>query len=332
MKLRRRQFLRLAVGAAALQVVSRTTTAQSYPARSVRMIVGFPPGGAADTTARIICQWLSEHLGQTFIIENRPGAAGNIATEAAVRAPADGYTLLLVTTNNTVNATLYDKLNFVFLRDIAPVANVIRFPCVLDVNPSVPVTTVPELIAYAKANRGKLNMGSSGIGSAQHVSGELFKMMTGVDLVHVPYRGGALAVADLLAGQVQVVFDALPESIGHIRAGKLRSLAVTTATRSDALPDVPTMSDFVPGYEASFWQGVGVLRNTPAAIIDRLNNEINAALADPKLGARFADLGAKVLPGSTADFAKLIAEDTEKWAKVVKFAGIVIRASRPDIP
>jgi tripartite-type tricarboxylate transporter receptor subunit TctC len=322
MKLRRRQFLHLALSAVALPAVSRTTTAQSYPGRSVRMIVGFPPGGSADTTARIMCQWLSEHLGQPFIIENRPGAASNIATEAAVRAPADGYTLLLITTNNAVNATLYDKLNYVFLRDIAPVANMIRFPCVLDVNPAVPVGTVPEFIAYAKANPGKLNMGSGGIGSAQHASGELFKMLTGVDLVHVPYRGGALAVADLLAGQVQVVFDALPESIGHTRDGKLRSLAVTTATRSDALPDVPTMSDFVPGYEASFWQGVGVPRNTPAAIIDRLSKEINAALADPKLGARFADLGAEVLPGSTAKFAKLIAEDTEKWAKVVKFAGI----------
>jgi tripartite-type tricarboxylate transporter receptor subunit TctC len=322
MNLRRRQFLRLALSAAALPAVSRTSTAQSYPARSVRMIVGFPPGGAADTTARIMCQWLSEHLGQTFIIENRPGAAGNIATEAAVRAPADGYTLLLATTNNAVNATLYDKLNFVFLRDIAPVANMISFPCVLDVNPAVPVGTVPELIAYAKANPGKLNMGSSGIGSAQHVSGELFKMMPGVDLVHVPYRGGALAVADLLAGQVQVMFDVLPDSIGHIRAGELRSLAVTTATRSDALPDVPTMSDFVPGFETSVWFGVGVPRNTPSEIVNRLNKEINAGLTDPKIKSRFGELGGTTLSGSPADFSKLIVEETEKWAKVIKFADI----------
>jgi tripartite-type tricarboxylate transporter receptor subunit TctC len=319
--MKRRQFLRLAVGAAALPSLSRTAMAQSYPARSVRMIVGFPPGGAADTTARLICQWLSEHLGQTFIIENRPGAAGNIATEAAVRAPADGYTLLLVTTNNAVNATLYDKLNFDFLRDIAPVANVIRFPCVIDVNPSVPVTTVPELVAYAKANPGKLNMGSSGIGSPQHVSGELFKMMTGADLVHVPYRGGALAIADLLGGQVQVIFDVLPESIGHIRAGKLRALAVTTASRSEALPNIPTVGDFVPGFETSAWQGVGVPKDTPAAIVDKLNYEINTALADSRIKARFADLGANVLPGSPGEFAKLIADETDKWAKVIKFSG-----------
>jgi tripartite-type tricarboxylate transporter receptor subunit TctC len=285
------------------------------------LIVGFPPGGAADITARIMGQWLSERLGQPFIIENRPGAAGNIATDAAVKATADGYTLLLVVTNNAVNATLYDKLNFNFIRDIAPVASVARVPSVLDVNPSVPVRTVPELIAYARANPGKLNMGSSGIGSPQHVNGELFKMMTGADLVHVPYRGGALAVADLLAGQVQVMFDILPESIGHIRAGKLRSLAVTTATRSEVLPDVPMMSDFVPGFETSAWYGIGAPRNTPAAIIDRLNIEINAALADPKIETRFADLGETVLPGSTADFAKLVVDETEKWAKVVKFSG-----------
>jgi tripartite-type tricarboxylate transporter receptor subunit TctC len=287
----------------------------------VRLIVGFPPGGAADTIARLLGQSLSERLGQPFIIENRPGAAGNIATEAAVKAPADGYSLLLVVANNAVNATLYDKLNFNFIRDITPVASIARVPGSLDVNPSVPVRTVPELIAYAKANPGKLNMGSSGIGSPQHVNGELFKMMTGVDLVHVPYRGGALAVADLLAGQVQVIFDVLPESIGHIRAGKLRSLAVTTAARSEALPDVPTMSDFVPGFETSAWFGIGAPRNTPAAIIDRLNIEINASLADPKLEARFADLGATILPGSIADFAKLVVEETEKWAKVIKFSG-----------
>jgi tripartite-type tricarboxylate transporter receptor subunit TctC len=321
MNIQRRKFLRLVVGAAAVPALSRLATAQGYPARPVHLIVGFPPGGAADTFARLLGQSLSERLGQPFIIENRPGAAGNIATEAAVKAPADGYSLLLVVANNAVNATLYDKLNFNFIRDIAPVTSIARVPSSLDVNPSVPVRTVPELIAYAKANPGKLNMGSSGVGSPQHVSGELFKMMTGVDLVHVPYRGGALAVADLLAGQVQVVFDVLPESIGHIKSGKLRSLAVTTATRSEALPDVPTVADFVPGFETSAWFGIGAPRNTPAAIIDKLNIEINAALADPKLEARFADLGATVLPGSTADFAKLVVDETEKWAKVIKFSG-----------
>jgi len=321
MKLQRRQFLRLATCAGAFHSVPHIAWAQGYPARAVHVIVGFPPGGAADTFARLLGQSLSERLGQPFIIENRPGAAGNIATEAAVNAPADGYSLLLVVANNAVNATLYDKLNFNFIRDIAPVASIARVPGSLDVNPSVPARTVPELIAYAKANPGKLNMGSSGIGSPQHVNGELFKMMTGVDLVHVPYRGGALAVADLLAGQVQVVFDVLPESIGHIRAGTLRSLAVTTATRSEALPDVPTMSDFVPGFETSAWFGIGAPRHTPAAIIDRLNKEINAALTDPRLEARFAELGAAVLPGSIADFARLVVDETEKWAKVIKFSG-----------
>src|SRR5262249_36428699 len=321
MMLRRRQFLRLAACAGAFHSVSRIASAQGYPTRPVHLIVGFPPGGAADNTARLLGQSLSERLGQPFIIENRPGAAGNIATEAAVRASADGYTLLLVVSNNAVNATLYDKLNFNFIRDIAPVASVARVPIVLDVNPSVPVRTVPEFIAYARANPRKLNMGSSGIGSPQHVNGELFKMMTGTDLVHVPYRGGALAVADLIAGQVQVMFNVMPESIGHNRAGKLRSLAVTTASRSKALPDVPTLSEFVPGFETNTWFGIGAPRNTPAAVIDRLNHEINAALADPKLSARLADLGATILPGSTADFAKLIVDETERWAKVIRFAG-----------
>jgi tripartite-type tricarboxylate transporter receptor subunit TctC len=322
MNLRRREFLRLTVGAAAIPVLAPHAVAQNYPTRPVHVIVGFPPGGAADTIARLLGQWLSERLGQPFIIENRPGAAGNIATEAAVKSPADGYTLLLVVANNAVNATLYDKLNFNFVRDIAPVASVARVPGSLDVNPSVPVRAVPEFIAYAKANPGKLNMGSSGVGSPQHVSGELFKMMTGVDLVHVLYRGGALAVADLLAGQVQVVFDVLPESVGHIRAGKLRSLAVTTATRSEALPEVPTISDFVPGFETSAWFGIGAPRNTPIGIIDKLNIEINAALANPKLEVRFADLGATVAPGSSSDFGKLVVDETEKWAKVIKFSGL----------
>jgi tripartite-type tricarboxylate transporter receptor subunit TctC len=322
MKLPRRRFLHLAAGAAALPAVSRIAMAQAYPTRPVRIIVGQAAGSGSDTAARLIGQWLSERLGQQFIIENRPGAAGNIATEAVVRALPDGHTLLLVNPANAINATLYDKLNFNFIRDIAPVASVARSPNVLDVNPSVPVRTVPEFIAYAKANPDKLNMGTSGIGSAQHVAGELFKMMTGVNLVHVPYRGGALAVADLLAGQVQVVFDVLPESIGHIRAGKLRSLAVTTATRSEALPDVPTMSDFVPGYEASNWYGVVAPRNTPAEIIDKLNKEINAALIDPKIKARFAELGAEMFPGSPADFGKFIADETEKWGKVARAANI----------
>jgi tripartite-type tricarboxylate transporter receptor subunit TctC len=324
MKIQRRRLLQLGAGVIALPAVSRVARAQTYPTRPVRIIVGFPAGGAADTIARLLGRSLLERLGQPFIIENRPGAAGNIGTEAAVRAPADGYSLLLVLSNNAVNATLYDKLNFNFLRDIAPVASIARVPGSLDVNPSVPVRTVPELIAYAKANPGKLNMGSSGVGSPQHVSGELFKMMTGVDLVHVPYRGGAPAVADLLAGQVQVMFDVLPESIGHIKSGKLRSLAVTTATRSEALPDLPSIADFVPGFETSTWVGIGAPRNTPTTIIDRLNIEINAALTDPKLETRFAELGATILSGSTADFAKLIADETEKWGKVVKFSGMKV--------
>jgi tripartite-type tricarboxylate transporter receptor subunit TctC len=319
---RRRQFLRLAAGAVALPIVPRIASAQSFPSRPVHIVVGFPPGGAADTTARLMGQWLSERLGQPFITENRPGAGGNIATEAVVRSPPDGYTLLLALTNNAGNATLYDKLNFNFIRDIAPVASINRVPHVIDVNPSIPVRTVPEFIAFAKANPGKLNMGSGSIGSTQHLSGELFKMMTGVDLVHVPYRGGALAIADLLGGQVQVIFDVLSESIGYIRAGRLRPLAVTTAVRSEALPDLPTVGDFVPGYDSSGWYGVGVPRNTPVVIIDKLNKEINAGLVDPKLKARFADLGATVFTGSPADFGKLIADETEKWGKVIRAANI----------
>ena len=322
MKLPRRKFLHLAACAAALPAVSRVAWTQTYPSRPVHIIVGFPPGGMTDTTARLMGQWLSERLGQPFIIENRPGFGGNIATEAVVRAPPDGYTLLLTLTNNTINATLYDKLNFNFIRDIAPVASINRVPNVIDVNPSIPARTVPEFIAFAKANPGKLNMGSAGIGGAQHVSGELFKMMTGVNLVHVPYRGGAPAIADLLGGQVQVIFDVLSESIGYIRAGRLRPLAVTTAVRSEALPDIPTVGDFVPGYETSSWFGVAVPRNTPAAIIDKLNKEINSGLADPRIKARFADLGATVFMGSPTDFGKFIAEETEKWGKVIRAANI----------
>jgi tripartite-type tricarboxylate transporter receptor subunit TctC len=325
MKLSRRRCLRLAVGAIALPAVSRVASAQTYPTRPVRLIIGYPPGGSADITARLMGQWLSERLGQPFVIESRPGAGTNIATEAVVHAPPDGYTLLLVAPANAINASLYDKLNYNFIRDIAPVAGLIRFPNVMVVNPSVPAKTVPEFIAYAKANPGKLNMASSGNGSTIHVSGELFKMMTGVNMVHVPYRGGAPALIDMISGQVQVMFDNVPTSIEFIRAGKLRPLAVTTATRSEVLPDIPTVGDFVPGYEASAWYGVGVPKGTPAEIVDKLNKEITAILAEPKNKARLAELGASLLAGSAADFGKLVAEETEKWAKVVKFSG-----AKPD--
>jgi tripartite-type tricarboxylate transporter receptor subunit TctC len=322
MKLPRRKFLHLAAGAAALTAVSRITEAQAYPARPVRIIVGFAAGGPADIVARLIAQWLSERLGQAFVVENRTGAATNIATEAVVRAPADGYTLLFVTAANAINATLYEKLSFNLSRDIVPVASLIRAPSVLEVNPSVPAKTVPEFIAYAKANPGKLTMASSGIGTASHLFGELFKFMTGVNMLHVPYRGAAPAVTDVVAGQVQVYFDPIPNSIGYIRAGKVRPLAITSATRSEALPDVPTVSESVPGYEASFWYGVGAPKATPAEIVEKLNKEVNAALADPKMKARFAELGATALPGPPADLSKMIDEETEKWGKVIKFAGI----------
>jgi tripartite-type tricarboxylate transporter receptor subunit TctC len=322
MKLLRRQFLQLTAGAAALPVVSRIARAQAYPARPVRIIVGFTAGGAFDITARLLGQWLSERLGQQFIIENRPGASTNIATEAVVRSPADGYTLLLGGAVNTVNATLYEKLNFDFIRDVAPVAGVIRFPNVMELNPSFATRTVPEFIAYAKANPGKVNMASSGNGTSQHLSGELFKMMAGINLVHVPYRGAPQALTDLLSGQVQVSFDPLPAAIEFIKSGKLRALAVTTATRSEALPDIPTIGEFVSGYEASGWNGVGAPKNTPIEIVQKLNTEINAGLADPRMKAKFAELGGMVLAGSPADFGKLIADETQKWAKVIKFADI----------
>jgi tripartite-type tricarboxylate transporter receptor subunit TctC len=322
MKLPRRKFLHLAAGAAALPTVSRIARAQAYPSRPVRLIVGFTAGGAFDITARLIGQWLSERLGQQFIIENRPGAATNVATEAVLRAPADGYTLLLGGAVNAINATLYEKLNFDFIRDIAPVSGLIRFPNIMEVNPSFAARTVPEFIAYAKANPGKVNMASSGNGTSQHLSGELFKMMAGVDLVHVPYRGAPQALTDLLGGQVQVSFDPLPASIEFVKSGKLRALAVTTATRSQALPDIPTIGDFVPGYEASGWNGVVAPKSTPIEIVHKLNTEIDAGLADPGMRARFAELGGMVLAGSPADFGKLIVDETEKWGKVVKFAGI----------
>jgi tripartite-type tricarboxylate transporter receptor subunit TctC len=322
MKLPRRKFLHLTAVAAALPAVSPIAWAQTYPSRPVHIIVGFAPGGGTDVVARLIAQGLTERLGQQFVVENRPGAGTNIATEAVVNKPPDGYTLLLVNAANAVNATLYEKLNFDFIRDIAPVAGIVRVSNVLEVHPSVPAKTVPELIAYAKANPGKVNMGSGGNGVASHMSGELFKMMAGVNLTHVPYRGEALALADLLGGQVQVVFGTLPASIELIRAGKLRALAVTTATRSQALPDIPTVGDFVPGYEASSWWGIGTPKNTPANIVEKLNSEINAALADPKMKARLADLGGTVLSGSPADFGGLVTEETEKWGKVVRAANI----------
>ena len=322
MKLPRRQFLHLAAGAAALPTVSRFTFAQTYPSRPVRLIVPFAPAGGSDITARLMGQWLSEWLAQPFIIENRPGAGSNIATEAVVRAAADGYTLLYVTTANAINATLYDKLNFNFIRDIAPVATISRNTYVMLVHPSMPAKTVPEFIAYAKAHPRKINMASAGTGSPPHVCGELFKMMAGVDLLHLPYRGGGPALTDLLGGQVQVYFATTVASIEYIRTGRLRALAVTTATRSDALPDIPTVAEFVPGYEASSWYGVGAPKATPAEIVEKLNKEINAGLAVAKLKARLADLGGDVLALSPADFGKLIADETEKWGNVIRALNI----------
>jgi tripartite-type tricarboxylate transporter receptor subunit TctC len=321
MKLPRRAFLHLAAGAAAW-AAPRIAQAQAYPTRSVRLIVGFAAGGGADIMARLIGQWLSERLGRSFIVENRSGAGTNIATETVVNAPADGYTLLLATSSNAFNATLYDDLKFNFLRDVVPIAGVHREPHVIEVNPSLPVHTVPEFIAYAQANPGKVNMGSGGVGSGNHMAGELFSMMTGVRFTHVPYRGAAPALVDLMGGQVQVLFAVISSSIEHVRAGKLRALAVTTATRSPVLPDVPTVADFVPGYEASFWTGVVAPKETPAEIVATLNKEINAALADPKLKARFAELSATALPGSPVDFGTLVAEETERWGKVIRTAGI----------
>jgi len=317
----RRRFLRWLAAAAALPAAPRLASAQAYPSRPVRIVVGFPPGGAADIVARLMGQWLSDRLGQPFLVENRPGAGSNIATEAVINAPPDGYTLLLAVTSNAINATLYEKLNYNFLRDTVPVAGLMRVPHVLEVNPSIPVTTVPEFIAYAKANPGKINMASAGVGSGPHLFGDYFKMMTGIDMVHVPYRGSAPAVTDLVAGQVQAMFDLMPSSIAQIRAGRLRAIAVTTAARSDALPDIPPIADFVPGYEASSWQGVSAPKDTPAEIVDRLNREINAGLADPTLKAKLADLGGSVLVVSRTDFGKLVADETEKWAKVVQFSG-----------
>jgi len=323
MPLVRREFLRLSSAAAIATVVPSLATAQAYPVRPARIIVGFGPGGAADILARLIAQRATERLGQPFIVENRPGAGTNIAAEAVAKAVPDGYTLLLINPAAATNATLYEKLNFNFIRDIAPVASIASGPLAMLVNPSFPAKTVPEFIAYAKANPGKINMASAGAGSPPHVAGELFKMMTGVEMLHVPYRGGdSPALADLIGGQVQVYFGTLLSSIEHVRAGTLRALAVTTAMRSDALPDIPTVNEFVPGYEATLWNGLGAPRGTPSGIIEKLNNEINAALADSVIKSRIAELGSNVLSGSPADFGKLISEETEKWAKVIRAANI----------
>jgi tripartite-type tricarboxylate transporter receptor subunit TctC len=322
MKSPRRRFLRAAAGAAMLPAVSRFAKAQSYPTRSVRIVVGFTAGGSTDIGARLIGQWLQDRLGQPFVIENRPGAGTNIATESVVHAPPDGYTLLMVGPSSAVNATLYDKLNFVFLRDIAPVASLIRQPQVMLANPSVAAKTVPELIAYAKANPGKITMASAGIGSTGHLVGEFFKMTAGVDFVHVPYRGAGPALTDLLGGQVLISFAGIAGSIEYVRTRRLRALAVTTATRAEALPDVPTVSEFVPGFEAGDWLGMGAPRNTPVEIIDRLNKEIAAALADPKIKARFADLGGTALALTPSEFGQLVAGETQKWAKVIRAANI----------
>jgi tripartite-type tricarboxylate transporter receptor subunit TctC len=321
-KLPRRQFLHLAAGAVALPALSRISWAQAYPTRPVRIVVGFPPGTSSDITARLIAEWLSQRLGQQVLVENRTGAGTNIAAETVVQASPDGYSLLWVTQTNAINATLYESLNFNFIRDIAPVAGVIRVPTVMMINPSVPAKTVPEFIAYAKANPDKINMSSPGIGSANHVLGELFQMMTGVKLVHIPYKGSQFP--DLLSGQVQITFNPLPSSLNFINTGKLRALAVTSATRQAVLPDVPTVGEFVPGYEGNAWFGIGAPKNTPKEIVDKLNSEINAGLADPKLSARLIDLGGVPMSVTPAEFGKFIADETEKWGKVVKFAGLKV--------
>jgi len=322
MKLLRRDFLKLAAGVAAAPALAQRAFADGYPRRAVRIIAGFTAGGGVDITARLIGQWLAERLGQSFVVENRAGAGGNIGTEAVVNAPADGYTLLLATVPNAVNASLYDKLNFDFIRDIAPVAGIIRVPMVILLNPSVPVRTVPELISYAKANPRKINMASAGNGTAPHMAGELFKMMAGVDMVHVPYRGQGPALSDLLGGQVQVFFATAPGTSDYISTGKLRALAVTTAARAELMPELPPVGDFVPGYETSQWYGMGAPAKTPVEIVDKLNREINAAITDPGMKARLAAIGGEPLPGSPAEFGRLISEETEKWAKVVRAAGL----------
>jgi tripartite-type tricarboxylate transporter receptor subunit TctC len=322
MTLPRRKFLHLAAAAAAVPALPYIARAETYPSRAIHLIIGYLPGGSADMTARLFGQWLSDRLGQQLVVESRAGASTNLATEAVIRAAPDGYTVFLASPANATNASLYDKLNFDFLRDVEPVAGLIRFADVVVVNPSLPVKTIPELIAYAKANPGALNFASSGVGSTLHVAGELFKMMTGVNIVHVPYRGGAPAMLDLIAGRAQIMFDNVPTSLPYIRDGKIRPLAVTSAARVDVLPDVPLVADYVPGYEASAWYGIVGPKGTPAEVVDKLNREINAILAEPDKKQRLADLGASLLPGSPADFGKLLADETEKWGRVIRFAGI----------
>jgi tripartite-type tricarboxylate transporter receptor subunit TctC len=322
MKISRRKFLHLAASSTVLPVLPRTARAQTYPSRPVHIIVPYAAAGPNDIVARVVCQWMSEHLGQPFVIENRPGAGSNIGTEVVVHAPPDGYTVLVVSSSHAINATLYDKLNFNFIRDIAPVASIVRVPNVMVVNPSFPARSVREFIDYGKANPGKLNFGSSGVGASNHMSGELFKFMTGLDLMHVPYRSSGPALTDLVGGQVQVMFDAIASAVEHIRGGRLRPLGVTTATKADALPEVPVIADAVPGYEVSNWFGFGMPRNTPADVVMAFNKAVNAAIADPKLKARLAELGGILMPGSPADFGKLIGEETEKWGKVIRSANI----------
>ena len=322
LKLPRRNFLRLAAGATALSAVARLAHADSYPSRPVRLVVGFAAAGTTDIGARLMAQWLSDHLGQQFIVENRPGGGSSIAAEYVVRSPADGYTLLLSTVANAINTSFYPNLSFDFARDIAAVGNLFRVPLVMEINPSLPVKTVPEFIAYAKASPGKITLASAGVGTSGHISAELFGMMAGIKMVHVPYRGAGPALVDVIGGQCQVIFDLLPSSIGYVRAGSTRALAVTTTARSEALPDIPVLADFVPGYEASAWIGVGTPRDTPAEIVDRLNKEINAGLADAAMKARFAELGGTAAPGTPAEFTQFIASETEKWSRVLKFANI----------
>jgi tripartite-type tricarboxylate transporter receptor subunit TctC len=322
MNTRRRDFLRLTTGAAALSVWSRTGHAAAYPDRPVHLEVQVAAGGSPDIIGRLFAQWLSERLGQPFVVDNRSGAAGNIATEFALHEPADGYTLLLAMSANAINPSVYTDLHFNFLHDAAPVASISTIPLIMEVNPAVPAQTIPEFIAYAKANPGKINMGSGGVGSPLHVAGELFKMMAGVDMIHVPYRSEALALPDLLAGQIQLLFGVMPASLGYVRSGKLRALGVTSAKRQELLPDVPAIAEFLPGYEANGWYGIAVPKGTPADIIDRLNKQVNAALADPTMKQRLLDLGCDVFSGSPADFEKFIVDETAKWAKVVKFANI----------
>ena len=322
MNLRRRQFFNLAAGAVAAPAIARRAFADAYPSRPVRLVVGFTPAGGNDIIARLMGQWLTERLGQTFVIENRPGAGTNIAAEFVINSPPDGYTLFVTNLSNAINGTLYEKLNFDFMRDMLPVAGIAQAPAVFAINSSVPAKTVTEFIAHAKANPGRINMGSAGVGSTGHLAGELFKMMAGVNLIHVPYRGNAPALTDLIAGQIEELFPSLGSSIEYVKTGKLRALAVTGTTRSDAVPDLPTVAETLPGYEASSFYGIGAPRNTPAAVVEVLNNAVNAGLADPKLNARLTDLGSVPLPGPPATFGKLIADETEKWGKVIRFAGI----------